>query len=1065
MIQFSKQYGNKKITQQLKRNCFLLLFLLLLTTTFGQNGIIGTGYGTNDWITTNGFTAGAGSSRIFTAIPNGTGNQYFRLVRNWASDFTQYGPFGCIDTDWTNPGIVYGMSDCESGDFYINCPNTTDNYVFKTPNGDVSKDLLYFRVQGVVRSVSGVTQSPLAAGVQEYHKTTVTATLDGALAAGQAVYMRYTKDGYTTSKVVKLTGSGTTYTSIIPAIFNTLGANVSYYLFTSGDTDVALDGSNADFYTINLNNNSGSNYSYGVIGVIDPNITAIPDSNFEQQLIILGLDDILDNEVLKSNISGVINLDVSNKNITSLIGIKDFTNLTMLQCQNKDGFVNDNTITALDVSNMTQLKFLYCDNNQITNLNISGLTNLWELVITNNPLSISTLDLKGSPDLYYLDCQNNGLTNLDITGLTKLETLIVWNNNLTTLDVSSNPDLSYLDCDDNLFTTITITGLTNLEYFYCSYNELTTINVSAAINLIEFYCNDNFLSSMDVRGLTNLDFFDCSYNPLTCILVDNVAAADVEVNWAKDSGAAYSYCDCSKTTTWDGISWSPVAPTDGQYAAIISSDYNQSADINACSLTVNSGLIVFIPSGTNVTLNAPINVISGSTFILSNNANLIQTNNKSVNDGEILVIRDSSPLFRLDYTMWSSPVTGTQTLGSFSPSTLSTRFYEYNTTDDLYNAVPSSSPFSLAKGYLIRMPDNSVAFGGTAAIWSGNFTGTPNNGDITYAMSTALNGYNAVGNPYPSTLNIDNFINGNTSNISGPLYFWRKTNDATNLTSYSTCTTAGCTLVNSHTYPYTDFISVGQGFIVKATSSTLNFTNSMRVANNQNQFFKTKKIEKNRIWLNLSNNTAPINQLLVAYMSGATQGIDPTIDGAYFNDSQTALNTLIGSEEFAVQGRSLPFDGTDIVPLAFKTEEAGNFTIAIDHVDGLFSSTQDIILVDASSGTETDLKAGAYTFTAAAGIDNTRFSLKYQKTLKVDDQEFNENSITVYKNKGTLMVNSGAVTMSNIRVFDIQGRLIVEQKNVKATTATINNLKIANQVLILKVTSQDNTVVSKKVVN
>jgi hypothetical protein len=487
---------------------------------------------------------------------------------------------------------------------------------------------------------------------------------------------------------------------------------------------------------------------------------------------------------------------------------------------------------------------------------------------------------------------------------------------------------------------------------------------------------------------------------------------------------------------------------------------------------------VTIPSGTNVTLNAPIIVTSGS-FTLENNANLIQTNKQSVNSGNINVNRESSPLFRSDYTMWSSPVSGTQTLGGFSPLTSQTptsRFYIYDyslgTGTGLYSSVPPTTTFTTGTGYLIRMPNTWVDFvplpgtPATPASWAGVFTGVPNNGTVTI-NSLASNEYYAVGNPYPSTLSMVDFINSNLSNISGPLYFWRKTNDAASTTSYSTCNIAGCAINNGHnSYLNTDFISVGQGFIIKASSSgTLNFTNTMRVANNQNQFFRTKQIEKNRIWLNLSKDTAPVNQMLLAYMTGATQGIDPAIDGRYINDSQTALNSFLNNEEFAIQGRSLPFDGTDTVPLAFKTTTDGNYTIAIDHVDGLFSGNQDIYLVDSKTGTETNLKTSSYPFTATVGVDNTRFSLRFQKSLKVDAAVFNDNSVTVYKNKETLYINSGAMAIANIKVFDIQGRLIAERKNVKANSATISNLKTPQQVLIVKVTGQDNAVVSKKIVN
>jgi L-asparaginase II len=91
--------------------------------------------------------------------------------------------------------------------------------------------------------------------------------------------------------------------------------------------------------------------------------------------------------------------------------------------------------------------------------------------------------------------------------------------------------------------------------------------------------------------------------------------------------------------------------------------------------------------------------------------------------------------------------------------------------------------------------------------------------------------------------------------------------------------------------------------------------------------------------------------------------------------------------------------------------------------------------------------------------------LKYQKTLKVDAPAFNENSVKVYKNNGAIVVNSTSKAIKTIAVYDVQGRLIAQQKNVNATTATISNLKAVRQVLIVKISADDNSVVSKKVLN
>lgn len=210
----------------------------------------------------------------------------------------------------------------------------------------------------------------------------------------------------------------------------------------------------------------------------------------------------------------------------------------------------------------------------------------------------------------------------------------------------------------------------------------------------------------------------------------------------------------------------------------------------------------------------------------------------------------------------SSPVAN-QKLQSFSPATLATRFYNYNPSTDKYNiiALPASINFNTATGYLIRIPNNHPT---AATIWEGQFQGVPNNGNMS--LTVAYNKYNAIGNPYPSTISANTFID--TNYITEALYFWRKTNNVAS-SSYATYTKAGATANNGDSNSITPngTIQVGQGLIYKATSATLTFTNAMRTSNTANQFLKTKATaEKSRIWLNLSKNKEPVNQMMLAYM-------------------------------------------------------------------------------------------------------------------------------------------------------------------------------------------------------
>jgi hypothetical protein len=526
----------------------------------------------------------------------------------------------------------------------------------------------------------------------------------------------------------------------------------------------------------------------------------------------------------------------------------------------------------------------------------------------------------------------------------------------------------------------------------------------------------------------------------------------------------------------DATNWSAGVPNQNSDVTIVTTA-NQpviASNVNINSLTITSGVLT-VNSGFNLTVTGAV-ANNGGTMTLANNANLIQINNVA-NSGNITVNRNSNALSRLDYTLWSSPVTGSQTLLGFSPLTSITpdiRFYIYSETSNLYSDAVPGNPFATATGYLIRMP-NDAATAPATQTFAGIFTGVPNNGNISKAVTykgTAPFGYNAIGNPYPSTIDAQAFIAANTANIESSLYFWRKINAATG-SAYAVYNPMGSTIATPSSALPNGTIQVGQGFFVKAKSATnVNFTNAMRVANNANQFFKTKAAQKDRVWLNLSRPASKIetkdvleafSQTLIGYTADATSGVD-MYDAKYINDSKTALTSSINDEEYTIQGRPT-FDATDVVGLNFKNDTAGDYTIALDQFDGVFATGQDIYLLDSKTGIETDLKMGSYTFAAVAGTDNARFSLKYQKTLKVNAPAFNENSVSVYKNNGTLYVNAGSVIINSIEVYDVQGRLLASQRNVKATTASINNLRASKQVLIVKIAGVDNSVVTKKVVN
>jgi len=135
---------------------------------------------------------------------------------------------------------------------------------------------------------------------------------------------------------------------------------------------------------IGFNLNITDLFQFDVVGsrvqTYQQNRTYIPDQNFEQALVDVGYDTIIDSYIDDSNMLSVTQLDLSNKQITDFTGLEEFVNLTDLN-------LSGNTITSVPLVNL----------NQLTTLNLSN-TGLTELDLSQNN-NISSLDLSGNTGL------------------------------------------------------------------------------------------------------------------------------------------------------------------------------------------------------------------------------------------------------------------------------------------------------------------------------------------------------------------------------------------------------------------------------------------------------------------------------------------------------------------------------------------------------------------------------------------------------------------------------------------------------------------------------------------
>ena len=151
-----------------------------------------------------------------------------------------------------------------------------------------------------------------------------------------------------------------------------------------------------------------------------------------------------------------------------------------------------------------------------------------QLILSSQSLS-GRLDVSGLTALTDLYCQNNQLEALDgLEKLTELTVLNCPNNQLKALDVSENKKLTWLICQSNqLETLVGLEKLTELTGLNCLSNKLKALDLSANTALTTLYCADNPLTSFTPKdghtltvdkttgGTVWMTDFDFSNNKIT----------------------------------------------------------------------------------------------------------------------------------------------------------------------------------------------------------------------------------------------------------------------------------------------------------------------------------------------------------------------------------------------------------------------------------------------------------------------------------------------------------------------------------------------------------------------
>ena len=317
-----------------------------------------------------------------------------------------------------------------------------------------------------------------------------------------------------------------------------------------------------------------------------------------------------------------------------------------------------------------------------------------------------------------------------------------------------------------------------------------------------------------------------------------------------------------------------------------------------------------------------------------------------------------------------------------------------------------------------------------------DYIGLLNTSDQSFTYTASNQGYNLVGNPYPSS------IDWNLVTKPGSL------NNATyrhvNAANWATYIAGVGNPLGTEKY-----IAPGQGFLVKATGSGALAITAAAKAHNATQFYKNSDdVVNNLVRLKVSGNGYS-DEAVVRFLSDATAQFDGKYDAhkLYGDVKEAAQIYTLGDIPLAIN--ALP--QTSSVPVGIHAETSGSYTLSALELKDL----KYVTLEDTKTGVFTDLSVKPYTFNFTAGENEQRFILHFS-ALSVNEKE--STVANIYSNNQTVYVNMKDQVKGDIFVYDISGKLITSKVSVQGTTEI--GLNVTGN-YIVKVITKDNTEVKK----
>ena len=478
---------------------------------------------------------------------------------------------------------------------------------------------------------------------------------------------------------------------------------------------------------------------------------------------------------------------------------------------------------------------------------------------------------------------------------------------------------------------------------------------------------------------------------------------------------------------------------------------------NAAGLTLN-----------NTSTVKGVLTLTNGTFTTNNNLNVDLYNGSVAGTGTGTTtgnIRFFKLIWSNRYHYISSPIPG-RTAADWNDNVTinfgaNTNMYYYNeTVPDTtvkvgWTGVTAlSQPLQTMVGYALFFRATPTTILDVSGPYTHNL-GTLSSGTLTNTKSTtptfkpASDGWNHLGNPYPSTIDW-NSAGWTKTGLDNAVYYWDPRNDR--FSAY---------VAGIGTNGATQYIGSMQGFFVKVTTSggtgSLSMTNAVRTSAVNKDVWRTAS-DGSVLRLTATSGTSS-DETIVRLLDEASTTFDSESD-AYkmMNEGKTpSIYTDYNANRYAVN--TLPsIASNETIPVNLDAKFAGPYTFSAD-ITG-FEEADSLIFVDKLTNTRQDLRVNpTYTCDLVKKEYSDRFYIQYNKKAAVvtDTKPSVLSAITVFsfEQKVTVNFNNTKVSTADISIFDVKGNAVYKVKNQSVTSGKVEiNLPfVSSGVYIVKIES------------